>query len=197
MKVIGITGGIGSGKSLVLNILKEKNGAILIDTDGIAKKQMEVGGASYQDVVDCFGEDILQSDGSIDRRKLSNIVFNDKDKLQRLNELTHPNVIDVVKKQIEEFRTKQNVTYLVMETALIIEAELDTICDTVWYVYASEDNRRTRLKINRDYTDEKIDAIFASQSKEEDFLKRYPNVLDNNGEVAEIEKQVEKLIEKP
>lgn len=196
MKVIGITGGIGSGKSLVLNILKDKYGALLIDTDGIAKQQMEVGGVSYHGVVEHFGYDILQEDGSIDRGKLAKIVFSDREKLQKLNELTHPNVIQVVRRQIKEARKKQSIPFMVIETALIIESGLDSVCDVVWYVHATEENRRTRLKINRNYSDEKIDSIFASQSKEEAFFKRYPLVIYNNGDISELEKQVEQLMVK-
>lgn len=99
MKVIGITGGIGSGKSLVADIMIKKYNAYFINTDRIAYEQMLPGGISYKGVVDYFGKEILKEDGTIDRSKLSKIVFSDKEKLRKLNSLTHPNVLTEVKKK--------------------------------------------------------------------------------------------------
>ena len=153
MKVIGITGGIGSGKSLVARIMQDKYGARYIDTDQIAREQMEPGGASYDGVVQYFGREILLEDGRIDRTKLAQIVFEQKDKLQKLNELTHPQVLIAVNNEIETAKAEGNVPYVLIETALMIEAGSDYICDQVWYVHAPEE-RRNRLK-HRNYTDEK------------------------------------------
>jgi dephospho-CoA kinase len=163
MKVIGITGGIGSGKSLVTRIMKERYGALVLDTDGIAKKQMEPGGVSYQEVVEFFGSNILTEDGTIDRRKLSVIVFDDKDKLLRLNEITHPKVLLEVKQEIALHRSLEDVPYLIIETALMIESGYDFVCDEVWYVYAPEEKRKEWLKLERNYSQEKIDSIFENQ----------------------------------
>lgn len=194
MKVIGITGGIGSGKSLVADILIKKYNAYFINTDRIAKEQMMPQGISYKGVVDYFGKDILNKDGTIDRNKLSKIVFNNKEKLQKLNSLTHPNVLTVVIKEIEAKRAEKTVPYCIIETALMIESGYDRICDEVWYVHCPADLRRKRLKEKRAYTDEKIDAIFESQSKEEDFFKKYNKVIYNDGDIAELDYQIEKLM---
>jgi len=181
MKVIGITGGIGSGKSLVADIMIKKYKAYFINTDRIAYEQMLPGGISYKGVVEYFGKEILNEDGTIDRNRLSKIVFSDKEKLLKLNSLTHPNVLIEVKKEIQKKRAEKNVPYCIIETALMIESGYDCICDEVWYVHCPADIRRQRLKLNRGYTDEKIDAIFASQSKEEDFFRKYKKVIYNNG----------------
>lgn len=194
MKVIGITGGIGSGKSLVAKILMDKYGAYFINTDRIAKEQMDVGGISYAGVVDYFGHSILAVDGSIDRKKLSEIVFQDKEKLQKLNDLTHPHVLDAVQEELTALRSGGEVDYAIIETALMIEAGFDFICDEVWYVYTPEDIRRERLRKERNYSDQKIDAIFKSQSREEEFRKRFPKVIENIGDIHNIEKQVEALL---
>lgn len=194
MKVIGLTGGIGSGKSFVAQILEEKYGAYLLNTDGIAKAQMEPGGASYQAVVEYFGEEILASDGSIDRSRLAGIIFEDKSKRLKINELTHPKVLEEVIKEIQIVREKRMNPYLVVETALMIEAGYDFICDEVWYVHTSEEVRRNRLKVERNYSDEKIDSIFENQSKEEAFRTKFSKVVENVGDRKFLELQVDQLI---
>lgn len=194
MKVIGITGGIGSGKSLAARMLEEKHGAYIVNTDRIAKEQMEPGGVSYQPVVDYFGTEILAEDGTIDRRRLSAVIFNDREKLKKINVLTHPNVLIEVKKEIERLDQRGDVPYFVIETALMIESGYDTACDEVWYVHTPSRIRRDRLKKDRGYTDEKINSIFESQSREEDFLKKFPIVIYNDGTIETLEKQIERQL---
>lgn len=194
MKVIGITGGIGSGKSLVANILREKHGAYIINTDRIAKEQMEVGGVSYQGVIEFFGKDILSEDGSIHRGRLAEIVFHDKEKLLKLNELTHPLVLKAVKEEIHSMESKGDVPFFAIETALMIESGYDSACDEVWYVYAQEAHRRKWLMKERNYSEERIASVFESQSKAEDFRRKFPMVIENTGDINLLEQQVEQLL---
>lgn len=194
MKVIGITGGIGSGKSLVADIMIRKYNGYFINTDRIAKEQMMPGGISYKGVVDYFGKEILKIDGTIDRNKLSKIVFTDKEKLLKLNSLTHTNVLSEVLKEINIKKADKNVSYCLIETALMIESGYDTVCDEVWYVHCPADIRRQRLKQSRGYTDEKIDAIFASQRKEEEFFEKFNKVIYNDGGIKDLDFQIEKLL---
>lgn len=195
MKVIGITGGIGSGKSLVAKIVKEKYNANVLDTDGIAREQMEPGGICYHEVVDYFGKEILSEDGTIDRKKLAAIVFEDKDKLQKLNALTHPKVLLAVQEVISSLKEKGTVPYIIVETALMIESGYDHICDEVWYIYTPEEERRKRLKSERNYSDEKINSIFEKQSKADAFRAKFTKVIENVGDIKMLEQQVEKLLE--
>ena len=194
MKVIGITGGIGSGKSLVAKILEENYGAIALNTDRIAKEQMEVGGASYGPVAQYFGKAILSEDKTINRSKLAEIVFHDKDKLLKLNELTHPRVLEAVQEEILNLKKRGEIKYLLIETALMIESGYDKACDEVWYVYASEEDRRKRLKKDRNYSDEKIDSIFESQSSAEAFRRKFSKIIENTGDFDHLKKQIDKLI---
>lgn len=191
MKIIGITGGIGSGKSLVARIMQDKYHAYIVNTDQIAKEQMEPGGISYGAVVSYFGKGILAKDGTIDRSKLSQVVFQDKEKLLMVNQLTHPNVLMEVKREIEAESARGVHPYFIIETALMIESGYDLACDEVWYVHSSSEERRARLKMSRGYTDGKIDSIFHSQKKEEEFLRHFEIVIKNNGSVEELEEQIE------
>lgn len=102
MKIIGITGGIGSGKTAVLNILKSDYGAFVMEADALAHCLMKPGQMSYNDIVNAFGQDILMEDGAIDRQKLGQVVFNDEEKLKILNSITHPNVKKAILSSIEE-----------------------------------------------------------------------------------------------
>jgi len=194
MKIIGITGGIGSGKSLVANLLKDNYGAHILNTDRIAKEQMAVGGASYELVAALFGKEILSEDKTINRGKLAEIVFHDKEKLLKLNEVTHPLVLEAVEEEILSLKKQGGIPYLVIETALMIESGYDAICDEVWYVYAPKEDRRRRLKEERNYTDEKVNSIFASQSTSKDFRNRFEKVIENTGDIDNLRQQVERLI---
>ena len=196
MKVIGLTGGIGSGKSLVAKIMREQYNAFVIDTDRIAKEQMEPGGASYLEVVNFFGEEILAKDKTIDRGKLSSVVFEDSNNRIRINEITHPKVLAEVQRIIASHRETEEVPYLLIETALMIESGYDFVCDEVWYVYAPEEQRRRWLKEERGYSEDKIDAIFRNQYKPQEFRQRFPKVIENIGDYHWLEEQVKLLIRK-
>ncbi len=194
MKVIGITGGIGSGKSLVAGILEAEYGAYHLNTDKIARKQMEIGGISYQAVLSYFGDRILAEDNSIDRTMLAGIIFQDEENRKKINELTHNNVLIEVQGVIKNLKAGDATPYIVVETALMIEAGFDYICDEVWYVHTDETKRRQRLKRERNYSDEKIDAIFKSQSKEEAFFEKFSIVIYNDGDMTYLKEQIELLM---
>ena len=194
MRVIGLTGGIGSGKSLVAKILEEEHGARILDTDRIAREQMEEGGESYDPVVAFFGDEILREDNSIDRKKLAELAFHDREKLLKLNKITHPRVLREVQKEIHYLRKTGEIPYLVIETALMIESGYDANCDEVWYVYTSEEERRRRLKEQRNMPDEKIDSVFANQSKEEAFRAKFTKVIENTGDIESLKQKIDELL---
>jgi len=179
---------------LVANLIKDNYGAYILNTDKIAKEQMEVGKASYELVVALFGKEILSEDKTINRGKLAEIVFHDKEKLLKLNEVTHPLVLEAVQEKIISLKKQDAIPYLVIETALMIESGYDTICDEVWYVYAPKEDRRKRLMEERNYTDEKVNSIFASQSTSKDFRNKYEKVIENTGDIDNLRQQVDMLI---
>ena len=118
------------------------------------------------------------------------------EKLNKLNALTHPNVLKVIEEELASLREGGRFPYVIIETALMIEAGYDFICDEVWYVYTPEEIRRERLKKERNYSDQKIDSIFDSQRKEDEFRKRYSKVIENTGDIQNLCKQVERLLQK-
>lgn len=196
MKVIGLTGGVGSGKSTVADIITKHFKVYVIYTDEIAREQMEVGGVSYHRVVREFGDGILKENGEIDRAKLASIVFADEKKLLRLNDLTHPEVLKEVLATIEQLKREGSYQAVLIETALLKEAGYVSFCDEVWYVYASEQVRRERLKKGRGYSDEKIDGLFAKQKKEAEFLEYCTKTIENGADASKesILQQIQQMI---
>ena len=192
--VIGITGGIGSGKSVVTSILKEKFGAAVINTDGVGHEVIEVGKSAYIKIVEGFGDEVLTVDGSIDRKKLGSLVFGDGELLQRLNEIVHPAVEAEVDRRIAEF-IKKNYKYIALETALLIKVEYNRKCDKIWFVYADEEVRLKRLYLNRGIEREGAVKIFESQNSEEEFREIADDVIDNSGSEKEIEVQIKNILE--
>ena len=191
MKVIGVTGGVGAGKSTVLDVLEQGYGAKLILADEVGHEVMEPGKAAYQKITAYFGDGILDADGRIDRKVLGAIVFADSEKLQVLNHIVHP---EVKKEILERIRQAEcaGENYAVVEAALFLEEKYDAFCDETWYIYTNEEIRRARLKSSRGYTDEKITQILANQKSHEEFLSRCDLVIDNNGTAEETRRQIDK-----
>ncbi len=185
MKVIGLTGGIGSGKSRVANLLLKEFLAYVIYTDDIARDQMKKGGCSYEQVVKHFGTKILDENGEINREKLAKIIFQQEELVKLLNSLTHPNVHQEVLRQIEEVRRKEKkYSSIIVETALLFEAGYQDFCDEIWYVHAKRVDRIKRLKESRGYTEDKIDSIMRKQKSEEFFLKNSTVIIENGNDVT-------------
>lgn len=194
MKIIGITGGVGSGKSRVLSFLEEKYNAVVCQADQVAWKLQEPGEKCYQEMVAHFGTSILNDDLTINRKALGQIVFGNEEQLLVLNAIMHP----AVKSEIQNYilqEEKAGTRLFVLEAALLIEEHYDAICDELWYIYADEQIRRRRLKESRQYSDEKIDAIMASQLSEEVFRKACQKVIENSGTFEETCAQVDDAIE--
>lgn len=195
MKIIGITGGVGSGKSRVLSYMETKYRAVICQADHVAWRLQEPGQKCYAQIVACFGENILDEDGTINRGKLGRIVFADKDKLLQLNQIMHPAVKEYIVEWIQREIENKSI-YFIIEAALLLEEDYNLICDEMWYIYCDESIRRERLKISRGYTDEKIDAIMASQLSEQIFRKECQIIIDNSGEFEDTCCQIEKAMER-
>jgi len=178
MLVLGITGGVGAGKSTVLDHMKEVWGAAIIQADQVAFDLQKKGMRCHTEIVEAFGEGVLAEDGELDRKKLGEVVFGHKEKLEKLNEIVHPAVKDFIHRTIMEERARGERKLLAVEAALLIETGYKEILDELWYIYASEDIRRERLKTTRGYSDERVDGIFKSQNSEEVFRSHCAVTID-------------------
>ncbi len=223
MKFIGITGGVGAGKSAILSYLAEKPNTKVMLADEIAHDLMEPGTDCYQQIVEKFagldifvenksellsGKEDIQNEAVLresvvnvsgkypvfDRIKLAQVIFSDSGKREQMNAIVHPAVKEYVRKQYALEKENGNLELLVLEAALLIEEEYDEICDELWYIYTSEENRRSRLKISRGYSDEKIDNIFRSQLSEAEFRASTQVTIDNNGDLVETRRQIENAL---
>ncbi len=186
-RVIGVTGGVGVGKSTVLSLLQEGWAARIIQADTVARELMEPGGSCFQAVTEAFGAGILGADGAIDRGALAEIVFHSETRRQELNALTHPRVYEEVQARI----AAAEETLVVYETALPEEARLRELCREIWYIYAPEEVRIRRLMASRGYSREKCLNVMHSQKPEEVFRRLADRVIDNGGTPEETRKQLQ------
>lgn len=193
MKIIGITGGVGAGKTEVLEYLNNRYGATVCQTDQIAKKLQKKGGVCYDAIVQHFGRDILDGKEELDREKLGGIVFADPVQRDILNRIVHPAVKEEVDRLIAQEKRK-NTNLFLIESAILIEAQYGDICDEVWYIYVEDSARRNRLFYARGYDSKKIEEIIAAQLPKEQFLKNCDRVIDNNGVFAETMAQLDKIV---
>ena len=179
MKVIGITGGVGAGKSSVLALLKEMCSCDIIQADLVARNIYHSGNIGFKKVVDIFGEQI---------------IFKNPNKRIVLNSIIHPLVKQEIINQINNHKIAGDVDYCFVEAALLIEDHYDIFMDEIWYIYVSEDERRKRLAASRGYSDEKISDIFKSQLSDAEFRKHADKVIDNGADIEKTRAQLEIML---
>ena len=194
MKIIGITGGVGSGKSEVLNILENDYHAKIIQSDHVAHELMVPGAKSYDAIVYAFGNKILNDDQTINRPALGEIVFHDETKLSLLDSITHKNVDEEILARIDAFGKEEPDGLVVVESALLVGAGYEKKFDQLWYIYTREEVRYERLKASRVYSDEKIAQMIAKQQSEEQFKSMASHVIDNSGDLADTKAQIAKIL---
>ncbi len=195
MKVIGITGGVGSGKSKVLKFLSAKENVVVCEADKVAHELQKKGTLCYEKIIACFGECILDEHKEIDRKALGNIVFSHKDKLQDLNEIIHPQVRMEIQRRISMEATKGTVLFI-LEAALLLESDYQSICHEVWYIYCQEAIRMERLALSRNYTVDKFQQIIKQQLSEMEFKKACQVTIDNSKDEDTLYQAINKEIER-
>ena len=195
MKVYGITGGAGTGKSEVIKMLQQNFGGCVIMSDEVARELMQKGNISYQLIVEYFGRDILMDDGEIDRKKLADNVFNNKEALEKLNSMTHPYVKDEIRKLIAEAEASGECRFVALESAILLECGYEDICDEFWYVYTKPEIRRQRMKETRNYSDEKVDSVMRNQQPDEVFFEQCSFVIKNNTTLSDVYAQLKEKLD--
>lgn len=195
MKTIGITGGVGAGKSLVLNYLQNHYNARVYLADDIANDLKLPGQSCYDKIIELLGRNIIDSEGLIDKNKMAEKIFSHKELLDEVNRIIHPAVKEYVLSQIELERKKGEIDYFILEAALLIEEGYDRILDELWYIHADTSVRSRRLKETRNYTRDKIDHIMDSQLSETEFRKHCKVVINNNSDEEALYSQIDHILE--
>ena len=193
MKVIGLTGGTGSGKSVVSKSLAAA-GAVIVDADKIAHEIILKGEPAYQEIIEYYGTGILDEEGNIIRKKLGEIVFNDKQKLAFLNQCTHKYITAEVKRQIAEAKAEGTATAIIVDAPLLLEAKLETVCDLVWVVYAEPEVRAQRVMARDGITYELAKARIANQKSWEEYKAAADAVIDNSKDLSYLEGQLNEIL---
>ena len=191
MKVIGLTGGISSGKSTVLQFLAEL-GAVIINADEVGHEAFKPGTKLWQSVVAAFGKQIVTPDGEIDREELGTIVFGSPKALTRLNRIMHPRMRDMVKAQLEECQ-RQGVPTVVLEVPLLLEAGWTSLVDEVWVTTAPEATVLKRLRERTGLSENESMARLRSQLPNEERLKHADVVIDTDCSLGELKAKVKAL----
>lgn len=185
MKVLGITGGVGAGKSTVLMYLKEHYGARVIQADQVGHLLQRPHESCYRRIVELFGSTVLNADGTISRPKLGAIVYADPQKMARLNAIMHPSIRRWIKSEVEAEQKRGCVPFVTVEAALLLEDHYDEICDEIWYIHTDDAVRIKRLQESRGYSEEKCRRIMANQKNECDFRAACQLVIDNSSDIVQ------------
>ena len=191
MLVIGLTGGIGTGKSEAARQLEEL-GALIISADQVGHEAYTVNTEAWEQVVATCGNGILQDDKEIDRRKLGGIVFSDPSQLKKLNQIMHPRMARIVSDKIEAFRG-QGVDTVVVEAALLFEAGWDSLVEEVWVTDASEEIIIGRLRERNGLSEEEAKKRINSQMDRMERIGRSDFVINNSGDMAELGTTIKEL----
>jgi dephospho-CoA kinase len=191
MLKVGLTGGIASGKSTVGNLL-EQMGCVVLRLDQLAHELMTPGQPAYAEVVAAFGRDILAADGSIDRRRLARLVFADPERLNRLNAITHPRVIERTEALLAEQARRQPDSIVVVEAALLVEAGYHRRLDKLVVTWCSPEQQRERLRA-KGLSAAEAEQRIAAQLSPEEKRRQADYVIDCSGSLEDTQQQVERL----
>ncbi len=194
MRIIGLTGGIASGKSTVAKMLQKK-GAYLLDADQLAREAVEPGQPAWQEIVNWLGQSILLPDRSIDRAKLGNLVFNDKQKLEQLNNIVHPWVGKRFTKLSEEIKEKDPEAVLVYDIPLLVEAGMQKMVDMIILVYVPRETQIMRLQKRDGISRVEAETRLKAQKPLEEKKKDADVIIDNRGKLPETARQVDRFWE--
>lgn len=187
MLVIGLTGGIGTGKSTVAQVL-ENQGAPILNADLVGHEVYLPGRPAYHEIIEAFGQDIVGEDGAIDRKKLGPIVFADPRNLARLNAITHSRMKGMMREKLVEIE-KQGHEIAVLEAALLLEAKWDDLADEIWVTVTEPEIAAARVAERSGLAREQVMERIRSQMTNEERMARATVVIDTNGDMPGTQKQ--------
>lgn len=194
MKVIGITGGVGAGKTQVLSYIEAHYRCRIVRADEAAHFLYEPGQECYQGLVGLLGQQILNTDRTINRKKMAEIIFREQKLLEHVNQIVHPAVKKYILEQIAYEREKGEVDYFFIEAALLIEEHYDRIADELWYIHSDVAVREQRLAKSRHYSAQKIADIMRGQLSEDEFRRHCKVVISNDGDLEETYEQIKHIM---
>ena len=200
MKIIGVTGGVGSGKTELLHYIEKNYRCRILLADEASHEVMQKGGRIYEPLVALLGSSVLDSSGEINRKEMAARIFSHEELLGRVNALIHPAVREFILEAVAEEREKaaagadDAVDYFFLEAALLIECGYRSVVDEMWYIYCDLAVRRERLKKSRGYSDGKIDSILSSQLTEAEFRSGSDVVIDNSGNLEDAYRQIREAL---
>ena len=189
MHVVGLTGGIASGKTTVVQML-EQRGAVLLSADAVGHEVYEPGRPAWQEIVDAFGRQVVAEDGTIDRKRLGAIAFSDPQQLQRLNAITHPRMKEMMRQKLNEERAR-GTQVAVLEAALLFDAGWDDLTDEVWVTVAPPEVAAGRTAERSGLSVEEVLARIRAQMSNEERIARSQVVIDTDCPLERTRKQVD------
>lgn len=190
--VIGLTGGIASGKSTVANFLSE-NGFVIVDADIASRKAVEAGSSGLEEIRTVFGDGVIQEDGTLNRKALGEIIFKDKNQREKLNAIVHPRVRDIMEAEKEEGLVLDKP--VVMDIPLLFENKLEHTVDEVWVVYVPKEVQIERLMARNQLSLEEAESRVSSQLSIEEKKQKADKVINNSGSLQSLYHQLELLIQ--
>ncbi len=193
MRIIGVTGGCGTGKSTVSEILEKKGGHI-IDADKLTKELQQPGGGAYDEIVKWLGTDFLLQDGHLNRRKIAELIFEDRDALKRLNGIVHGKVAEEMKLRIRRIEEAYNEGFIVLDVPLPIEHGFLDTADVIWAVVANDDLRVERLMARMGISENEAVARINNQMTNRQYAEIADVVIENEKGLEELEKQVDEAL---
>lgn len=195
MRLIGITGGVGAGKSEILSFIKKHYNCKIYLADEVAHLVQQPGEECYNAIVTLLGEEVLSEDATIHRGKMAETIFKDEELLSRVNAIVHPAVKEYLIRAVDEAFKEGTVELFFIEAALLIECGYKDFVDEMWYIYASDEVRRKRLMQNRGYSPDKITRIMESQLTDALFREKADFVIDNSGTLSDAYNQIKERLE--
>lgn len=194
MRFIGITGGVGAGKSEILNYIRQNYPCEIYLADQVAHLVEQPGNPCYKALVELLGAHVVGADGKIDKKAMAEVIFRRQGLLNQVNAIIHPAVKEYLLEKLREARKAGKVELFFVEAALLIEGGYLALVDEMWYIYADEAVRRERLRGSRGYSDERISLIMSRQLTEERFRAGCDFVIDNSGSFEDSCRQIDKRL---